>query len=254
MAVNFRRIAKWSSAISVLFFVSFILIWVNVEDSLESVMDPEQQNVARLNPGTNTSIDLIENHVYIALRLEEQNEGADLRLISEDGGEIIGKEPNWMQVDRSVGDLIYSPVRELQPTESGIYSLYNDGDSTLWLVDETASSIEWVSNPSVLGLLTTCCFGVISGFIALIFAILMLGNRSSKDGKQVSGLVIDGKVMTTDELYRAYREQNNDTSGVPEPFVTNPSMKQNIQSDSDESDSQIGEGDSDDDWKGWDEG
>ena len=82
----------------------------------------------------------------------------------------------------------------------------------------------------------------------------MLGNRSRKDGKQVSGLVIDGKVMTTDELYRAYQEQNTDASGVPEPFVTNSSNKQNIQSVSDEGDSQNGKDDSDDDWKGWDEG
>ena len=60
--------------------------------------------------------------------------------------------------------------------------------------------------------------------------------------------------MTTDELYRAYQEQNNDASGVPEPFVRNPSNNQTIQSVSDESDFQIGKDDSDDEWKGWDEG
>ncbi len=60
--------------------------------------------------------------------------------------------------------------------------------------------------------------------------------------------------MTTDELYRAYQEKNNETSGVPEPFVTNPSNKQTTHSVHDVGDSKIREDDSDDDWKGWDEG
>jgi len=252
VAVDYRRIAKWASAISVLFFVSFILIFPIAEDSLESVMDPEQQNVARLTPGSNASVDLIENRVYIALRLEEQNEGADLRLIYEDGGELVGKSPNWMQLDRLVGNLTYSPVREFQPTQSGTYSLYNDGGSTLWLVDETASGLKGFSDPSVIGLFTTCCLGVISGIIALIFALLMLQNKSKQDGKRVSGLIIDGRVMTTDELYRAH--QKKDDPGVPDPFVERRNDSQKTEQTPSGSGSQIVREETNDAWKGWDEG
>ena len=67
-----------------------------------------------------------------------------------------------------------------------------------------------------------------SGIIALIFAILMFQNKSNQDGKQVSGSIIDGRVMTTDELYHTYREQNNDISDVPEPFVRNSTNNQAV--------------------------
>jgi len=180
-----------------------------------------------------------------------------LRLLDEENQEFSGDSPTRIHVERLVNGTSYAPVRVWcfpNGCDSNTYTLHNEGDSVLWLVDDTASDIESLTEPLVLATFGTCCLGVISGIIALIFAILMLGNRSRKDGKQVSGLVIDGKVMTTDELYRAYQDQNNDASGVPEPFVTNPSNKQTIQSVSNVGDSQIGEDDSDDDWKGWDEG
>ena len=258
MAVNFRRIAKWSSAISVLLLITSMALLPGAYENMEPMLDPEQQNVARLESGESAAVDFVGGHVYVALRQSEGGDpGADLRLMDEQGEEFSGNSPGRLHSERFVNGTSYSPVRVFcfpSGCNEGTYTLYNEGNSVLWLVDDSASDSEFLTEPLIIAAFGTCCLGVISGIIALIFAILMLGNSSSKDGKQVSGLVIDGIVMTTDELYRAYREQNNDTSGVPEPFVTNPSNKQNIQSDSDESDSQIGEGDSDDDWKGWDEG
>ena len=60
--------------------------------------------------------------------------------------------------------------------------------------------------------------------------------------------------MTTDELYHAYREQGNDTSDVPEPFVRNSSITQTVEPHSEENLSEIQEDETNDDWKGWDEG
>ena len=259
MAVNFRRIAKWSSAISVLLLITFMALLPGAYEKMEPMLDPEQQNVARLESGESAAVDFVNGHVYVALRVNEGGDApaAELRLLDEENQEFSGDSPTRIHVERLVNGTSYAPVRVFcfpNGCDSNTYTLHNEGDSVLWLVDDTASDIESLTEPLILAAFATCCLGIMSGIIALIFAILMLGNRSSKDGKQVSGLVIDGKVMTTEELYRAYQEQNNDTSGVPEPFVTNPSNKQNIQSVSDEGDSQNGKDDSDDDWKGWDEG
>ena len=106
----------------------------------------------------------------------------------------------------------------------------------------------------VLATFGTCCLGVMSGIIALVFAILIFRNKSTQDGKQVSGLIIDGQVMTTDELYRAYQQQNNQVSDVPDPFVGNSTKIQTIESISDGYDLRIGEEEAEDAWKGWDEG
>jgi hypothetical protein len=258
VAVNFRRIAKWSSAISVLLLITFMALLPGAYEKMEPMLDPEQQNVARLESGESAAVDFVDGHVYVALRQSEGGDpSADLRLMDEQGEEFSGNSPGRLHGERFVNGTSYSPVRVFcfpSGCESGTYTLHNEGDSVLWLVDDSASDSEFLTEPLIIAAFGTCCLGVISGIIALIFAILLLANRSNKDGKQVSGLVIDGKVMTTDELYRAYRQQNNDTSGVPEPFVTNSSNTQNIQSVSDESDSKIVEGVSDDDWKGWDEG
>ena len=258
MAVNFRRIAKWSSAISVLLLIAFMALLPGAYERMEPMLDPEQQNVARLESGGITSVDFVDGHVYVALRQSEGGDpGADLRLIDEQGEEFSGNAPGRLHGERLVNGTSYSPVRVFcfpSGCESGTYTLYNEGDSVLWLVDDSASDSEFLTEPLILAAFATCCLGILSGIIALIFALLMLGNKSNKDGKQVSGLVIDGKVLTTDELYRVYQEQNNDASGVPEPFVTNPSNKQTTHSVHDVGDSKIREDDSDDDWKGWDEG
>jgi len=121
-------------------------------------------------------------------------------------------------------------------------------------VDDSAADIEFFTEPLVLATLGTCCLGVMSGIIALIFAILMFQNKSNQDGKQVSGLIIDGRVMTTDELYRAHQEQDKNGSDVPDPFVRNSTNNQTIEAISDENDLRIGEEEGENAWKGWDEG
>ncbi len=128
------------------------------------------------------------------------------------------------------------------------------GNSVLWLVDDSAADIEFLTEWMVLATFGTCCLGVVSGIIALIFAILTFRNKSNQDGKQVSGLIIDGRVMTTDELYRTHQEQNKEVSDVPDPFVRSSTENQAIEPISNENDLQIGEEESEDAWKGWDEG
>ena len=259
MAVNFRRVAQWSSAISVLLLITFMAVLPGTYEKMEPMLDPEQQNMARLEAGESASVDFVGGHVYVALRVNEGGDApaAELRLLDEENQEFSGDSPTRLHVERLVNGTSYAPVRVFcfpNGCDSGTYTLHNEGDSVLWLVDDSASDFEFFTEPLVLATFATCCLGVMSGIIALIFAILMFQNKSNQDGKQVSGLIIDGRVMTTDELYRAHQEQNKEISDVPDPFVRSSTNNQAIETISDENDLQIGEDDGEDAWKGWDEG
>ena len=95
MAVNFRRIAKWASAISVLLLLTFMVLLPSAYDKMEPMLDPEQQNVVRLESGASSSVDFQEGHVYVALRLSEGGDpSADLRLMDEKGEEFSGDSPS----------------------------------------------------------------------------------------------------------------------------------------------------------------
>ena len=259
MAVNFRRVAQWSSAISVLLLITFMAVLPGTYEKMEPMLDPEQQNVARLEAGESASVDFVGGHVYVALRVSEDGNDpvAELRLFDEENQEFSGDSPTRLHVERFVNGTSYAPVRVFcfpNGCDSGTYTLHNEGDSVLWLVDDSASDFEFFTEPLVLATFATCCLGVMSGIIALIFGILMFQNKSNQDGKQVSGLIIDGRVMTTDELYRAHQEQNKEVSDVPDPFVRSSTNTQAIEAISDENDLQIGEEEGEDAWKGWDEG
>ena len=259
MAVNFRRVAKWSSAISVLLLITFMAVLPGTYEKMEPMLDPEQQNVARLGAGESSSVDFVGGHVYVALRVNEggNDPTAELRLLDEENQEFSGASPTRLHVERVVNGTSYAPVRVFcfpNGCDSGTYTLHNEGDSVLWLVDDSAGDIEFFTDPLVLATFGTCCLGVMSGIIALIFAILMFRNKSNQDGKQVSGLIIDGRVMTTDELYHAHQEQNKESSDVPNPFVRNSTNNQVIETISNENDLRIGEEEGGDAWKGWDEG
>jgi len=241
-------------------------------EEMGSVLDPEKQNVVRLESGESAAIDLVDSHYYAALRVVGDGDGpsADLRLVDAAGEvEIEGDAPHKiLHADRLIDENgpTYRPVRTFIVPDSASYPLHNEGDSTLWLVDDYASEMEIISNPTILAMFGTCCFGLIAGLIAIIFAILAFRSRSKAPKQQVSGVVIEGRVMTTDELFRA--QQQNDSgadeagiaqaqrqsSNVPDPFVgqsTEITSQQPNKTDSSTSKDEDKGGES---WRGWDEG
>ncbi len=271
MSLDLRRIAMWASGVSIALFVAFILVMPEAMEEMGSVLDPEKQNVARLESGESAAIDLLDSHYYVALRVVEDgaDPSADLRLVDEGGEtEIEGDAPHFLHTDRLIEENgpTYRPVRAFIVQDSASYTLHNEGDSTLWLVDDYTSEMEIISNPTILAMFGTCCFGLIAGLIAIIFAILAFRSRSKAPKQQVSGVVIEGRVMTTDELFRA--QQQNDSgadeagiaqaqrqsSNVPDPFVGQPAeVASQPPNNTDQSTNKDGEqgGES---WKGWDEG
>ena len=271
MGLDLRRIAMWASGVSFALLVAFILFMPDGMEEMGSILDPEKENVVRLEAGESAAIDLVDSHYYAALRVVGNGDdpSADLRLV-DDGGEmeIEGGAPGWLDTDRLIEENgpTYRPIRIFIVPDSASYTLHNEGDSTLWLVDDYASQIEIISNPTILAMFGSCCFSLIAGLIAIIFATLAFRSRSKAPKQEVRGIVIEGRVMTTDELYRTQQktESGSDENGiaqaqrpssnVPDPFVgQSDEVFSQTPTKSDSSTNKDGEqgGES---WRGWDEG
>jgi hypothetical protein len=228
-------------------------------DEMIPLLDPEQENVARLESGESIVVELDKNRYYVALRtLEDGKEPeSEARLIDTNGEEIEGKAPTSLHVDRVLEEdgPKYRPVWTYYLDDSANYTLHNDGNSALWLVDDAAAEKEIFTNPVVLLMFSTCCFGLIIGLLAIIFAIISTRQNPRKEEKVVSGLVIDGRVMTTDELYRMQKgEEVSDSSftqeKVADPFVSSDAGAAKQKIIQQDLDSEINETE----WKEWDEG
>ena len=271
MGLDLRRIAMWASGVSFALVVAFILVMPEGMEEMGLVLDPEKQNVVRLEAGESAAIDLVDSHYYVALRVVGNGDdpSADLRLV-DDGGEmeIEGGAPGWLDTDRLIEENgpTYRPIRIFIVPDSASYTLHNEGDSTLWLVDDYTSQIEIISNPTILAMFGSCCFSLIAGLIAIIFATLAFRSRSKAPKQQVSGVVIEGRVMTTDELFRAQQQNESSadevgiaqvqrqSSNVPDPFVgQSTEVASQPPNKTDSSTSKDGDqgGES---WRGWDEG
>jgi len=272
VSLDFRRIAMWASGVSFALLVAFILVMPDGMEEMGSILDPEKENVVRLEAGESAAIDLVDSHYYVALRVVGDGDGpsADLLLV-DDGGEteIEGDAPHEiLHADRLIDENgpTYRPVRVFIVPDSASYTIHNEGDSTLWLVDDYASEMEIISNPTILAMFGTCCFSLIAGLIAIIFATLAFRSRSKAPKQQVSGVVIEGRVMTTDELFRAQQQNESgadevgiaqvqrQTSNVPDPFVgQSAEVASQPPKKTDSSTSKDGDqgGES---WRGWDEG
>ena len=275
MSLDYRRIAMWTSGISCVLLLVAIATAGNAFDAMRPMLDPEQENVMRLDPGESQGAELIRSHYYVALRVvtDGQDPAADLRMVSGNGEDVIeGTAPNSrLHVDRQpdADGPIYRPVRVFIVPESGSYTLHNEGDSELWLVDDYANQLQVFTNPTVLVMFGSCCLGLIVGLVAIVFAILTLRNRSPEQ-KKVSGIVINGRVMTTDELYQAQREGDSSSEGesgqviqrptdsVPDPFIDSTESTQSGSPDSQSAKSQESTNDTttegEDKWRSWDEG
>jgi len=259
VSADFKRWAKWTAATSLVLLLVSLASFGPAMDKMLPLLDPEQENVAKLEGGDSISVGLTDTRYYVILRVvaDGVDPSPEVRLVDSDGEDIQGSAPTSLHVDRELDAKgpKYRPVWVYYPKNTANYTIYNDGDNTLWLVDDAAAESEMLRNPIVLLMASTCCFGFTIGLLAIIFAIISSRQKPRKKEKVVSGLVIDGRVMTTDELYKIQKGGEVNTSSftqekVADPFVSNetPTAKQKIiQQDLD---SEINETE----WKEWDEG
>ena len=242
MSEGRRRWARIFTASSTLLLLLAIFAFLQMTGDLEDSYDPEENNIARLEPGEQKAIELKTSALVTALResIDDSND-AELRLYVEEGSEVSGKSPNWRHPTRFSGDgeREYVPVRVFEEV-NGEYTLHNDGESTLWLVDDEEAANMMLSNGWTYAFFFGCCLGAPVGFIELVLAVMVWTDKRKKPDQFL--VIDDGRVIISEP--EDIVEINGQEASVPGPFVDvqieNPKVE--LIAEVDES------------WKGWDDG
>ncbi|MBK70732.1 MAG: hypothetical protein CMB53_05005 [Euryarchaeota archaeon] len=213
------RWAKILSGCSFLLLLIAVLSASNALDDAEPYLDPEQFNVAFVEAGGSSSVDLTDDRYYLALRVADGDEEVpvELRLTDPDGVDCPWEKPGALSIDRQVSpdSPVYRTVRVFLPGESGVYTLHNDAsEGTVWIVDDYAAQSEMLGSSSVLLMMFGCCFGVPFGLVALILAVIGW-SRPKEDKVEVSAQV---RIMTTEEIYNQHNEVSSPEEEVPGPW------------------------------------
>lgn len=262
MSTRLRRATKGSAIAALVLLLVGVAAYASSYDELARLMDPEENNLADLDSGESAQIEISGGSQIAALRLinESSTEDPQVRLVGV-GGLEEGREPNlldtkWISED---GGRIYEAVRIYEPGLTGTFTIHNDAEQRLIVVDNAELQSKLLAEPFLLLMMISCCGGLSATLAAIILFFLQLRNRGETEQK-VSGLVVDGQVMTTNELYRMQRggaKEEPGESAVADPFVDRESKttRQEEITDSKEESTDSAKIDSDSvEWRSWDEG
>ena len=237
--------AKRLSGASFLLLLIGVVSYYNAMPAMFDELDPAQQHLLELEAGESGEITLYSLGEYVALRVTDgDSRTAELRLVNISGTEESGTPPTGSHVERPGEDgTIYAPVRVFGSAQAGDYTLYNDGNSTLWFVDDISAQNALFGNSWFVLMFFGCCLGIPLGVVALILALV--GRR--RVGKAGDPVVMskEGRLPTTDELYRQYRglPEAEGESKIADPFPGQTKVTE---------ESQQAAGDLN--WRGWDDG
>jgi hypothetical protein len=262
VSTRLRRATKGSAIAALVLLLVGVAAYASSYEELARLMDPEENNLADLHSGESAQIEISGGSQIAALRLinESSTENPQVRLIGVDGKEE-GREPNlldtkWISEDSG---RIYEAVRIYEPGLTGTFTIHNDAEQRLIVVDNAELQSKLLAEPLLLLMMISCCGGLTATLAAIILFFLQLRNRGETEQK-VSGLVVDGQVMTTNELYRMQRggaKEEPGESAVADPFVDRESKttRQEEITDSKEESTDSAKIDSDSvEWRSWDEG
>jgi len=242
MTAGRRRWARISTATSaVLLLVAVISLWQVSDEFLESY-DPEVSNLIKLGPGESGSVEIEESSLVSALRVSDSGTPeSELTLLDDSGAEVSGREPMWSEPNRIGSDekTVYSPVRVFEDLK-GSYTLQNQGDSDLWLVDDEVSANKMLGNLWMYLFYIGCCIGSPVGLIGIILAIMVWTDKRKLPDQFV---IINNGSVIMDEVQNEVSVVE-DVGVAPSPFS----------SDEGQTPENPHEDEVDETWKKWDEG
>lgn len=241
--------AKRLTGASILLLLIGLASYYNAMPLMFDKLDPVQNHMLELEPGESGEVEISTFGEYVALRLEGGEE-ADLRLIDSSGVEDAGSSPTALDFMRTGEDgMIYVAVRVFRSSAAGDYTLYNDGSTTLWFVDDVSAQAELITEPWFVVMMFGCCLGPVLGVVGLILALIGWGKRSKENAPVV--LSPEGRLPTTDELYRQYHGlETGPVVEIPDPFAKEDKSGRSEFIPRDDS----SQTETEPDWKGWDEG
>tara|TARA_B100001113_G_scaffold77978_1_gene61137 strand:- start:27956 stop:28666 length:711 start_codon:yes stop_codon:yes gene_type:complete len=209
------RIGKWLAVISLVFLLIGTIAYFYAQDDMIEILDPKTTNLVELPPNTSQSVELERMGLYVALRVDGEDILPELKLINSSGTEIEGREAAWYDFDRAgVDGTVYQTVMVFENTKNERYVIYNEGETTLWLIDETSNQIEVMTDSGFIAISCGFCMGIPLAILAVI--TLLVGWRKG---------IGNQKVSISDELYIDKEGGKikivTDIQNVPDPFIKN---------------------------------
>ncbi len=236
-----RRWARITTATSaILLLLAVISLWQVYDDYIDSY-DPERNYIVKLEPGDSETFEIGNSILVSALRVSEgDSPDADLSLFDSEGNVVSGRAPGILEPDRVGPDkeTWYSSVRVFEGI-GGQYRLENNGESTLWLVDDEESANDLAGNVWMYLFYIGCCIGSPVGMVGFILAIMVWTDKRKMPDQFViieDGSVIIGGPPGDSEIAVP--------DVAPSPFVvmSEPEPDSSPKTELDES------------WKSWDDG
>ncbi|MBJ28585.1 MAG: hypothetical protein CMB61_00815 [Euryarchaeota archaeon] len=238
---RWARITTGSSAI--LLLVAAISIWQISPEMIEA-FDPENNNIVKLGPGEEVSLE-IDSIVITALRISDSDSSdAQLTLKDENGDEIQGRNPNFIESSERVGldGTIYVPVRVFEQISGEVTIQNNAEEGVLWLVDDEKSQSQIIGSMWFSLILIGCCLGTPVGIVGIVLALMTWADKKKSPDQFV--VIEDGSVIITNS---ERIEDVPDRELAPQPFKA-------FDESTEEKSIGVLEEEIDESWKSWDEG
>ena len=236
---RWARIATGSSAVLLLLAVISLL---QVSDEIIESYDPEANYIVKLEPGDSGSFGIEESTTVSALRVSDGGTpDSELTLIDASGSEVSGSKPGWMEPIRIGSDeeTVYSPVRVFKGLK-GNYTLQNQGDSDLWLVDDGVSANKMLGNLWLYLFYIGCCIGSPVGLVGIILAIMVWTDKRKLPDQFV--IIDNGSVIIDDAQNEVSAVERIEEAPSPFRVVESRATENSPEAEVDET------------WKEWDEG
>jgi hypothetical protein len=259
---------KRLTGLSIILILVFVATYGDSTDKIIEKMNVEENNLLELKGGTEGYVELEAIGLYTIVTLENnellENE---IKLIDQEGNEVDGIVPNSLEKMNkrpdSNGKLVYVPVMIFDVPKNAEYQLLNEGNNTLWILDDLEIQSSLISDTTILVSMLSCCLGFPLGIIALIGSLFVWRRKNKPQQK----LLVEEEIMTTDQLFKQYNPTVKDD--VPAPFVDlegeanrdllNHDLSNIVQVAEEISDNSPDEGNNnenqmDEKWKNWDDG
>ena len=204
--------------LSIVLILVFIVTYGDSTDRIIEKMNVEENNLLQLESEETGNVELKKLGLYTIVTNESNDFKIEqIKLFNQENEEIDGvitnsfermnKRPNIN------GKLVYIPVLIFDVPEDGEYQLVNEGNNSIWILDDLEVQSSLISDSTILISMVSCCFGFPIGIISLIGG-LIIWRRGNKPKQK---LLIDDEIMTTDELFKQYN--SSPENKVPAPFV-----------------------------------
>ncbi|MAD56026.1 MAG: hypothetical protein CL974_00585 [Euryarchaeota archaeon] len=270
---------KRLSGLSIILILVFIGTYGESTDKIVQIMNVEENNLLELESGEEDAIQLEKIRFYTVVTLEgNEIKEYEVKLINQDGQEISGYEPSSIEKMNkrpdSSGKLVFIPVIIFVVPSDGEYVFDNQGNNSLWVLDDIEIQSSLISDQIILVSMFSCCLGFPLGIIALIGWLVVWRTKNKSPQK----LIVNEQIMTTDQLFKQYNAKSErsmiENGEVPAPFrdiekvtvtinelslddddpnITKEKVRQFLEEhvSSEENDD---DNESDGNWKNWDDG